>query len=157
MSWAYIQTKDKFDGPAFGGLVYKRKNISIWNLLNLLLFFLFSRFCKNQQPQVLRTMSQAATTCSKSGIETPEEHCMKYAQRRAFPDSFISVYGQNCIHIFPYFIYEKIQIRERSIFWHISCRARCEICLKLTIETQDYVKLVIELTLKMKSKSFWSL
>ena len=43
--WAYIRTKDKFDGPLFGGLTYggrlifERKNISICNLLNLLSFF----------------------------------------------------------------------------------------------------------------------
>ena len=31
------------------------------------------------------------------------------------------------------------------VFQHFSRRARCEICLKLTIKTQEYVKLTIKL------------
>ena len=55
MPWAYIRTKGKFDELIFevgfeliykeecgrGCLIFQRKNISIWNMLNLL-FFLFS-------------------------------------------------------------------------------------------------------------------
>ena len=47
MPWAYIWTKDKFDGPIFKGayikgvLIFGKKNTLICNLLNLLLF-LFS-------------------------------------------------------------------------------------------------------------------
>ena len=39
---------------AGGGLILRRKNTSICNLLNLLLIFLFSRFCNNQLPQMVR-------------------------------------------------------------------------------------------------------
>ena len=51
--WAYIQTKDKFDEPIFGGwgvvgrayirgwLIFGKKSTSIFNLLNLL-FLLYS-------------------------------------------------------------------------------------------------------------------
>ena len=37
-----------------GGLIFGRKNTSICNLSNLLLLFLFSRFCNNQHPQIVR-------------------------------------------------------------------------------------------------------
>ena len=47
--------------------------------LTLLLFFLFSKFHNNQQPTKVRTTSRAATTCSKSAIETPEQHCVIYS------------------------------------------------------------------------------
>ena len=48
MPWVYIQTKDKFDGPIFGGLIYRggltfgRKKTSICNLLNLPFFLFFT-------------------------------------------------------------------------------------------------------------------
>ena len=44
MSWAYTQTKNKFNGPTFRELIFGRKNTSIYNLLNLLFFFFFPDF-----------------------------------------------------------------------------------------------------------------
>ena len=35
---------------------------------------------------MVRITSRVATTCSKSPIETPEQHCVKYAQIQAFCD-----------------------------------------------------------------------
>ena len=73
------------------GFIFGRKNTSIWNLLKLLLSFLFSS--------------------------------------------------------------------RKLVFWHISPRARCEICFKLPIKTPEYVKLTIKLTIKTPftiKKLFWS-
>ena len=103
-------------GPYSGGLILGRKNTSICNLLNLLRFFLISRFCNYQQPLMVRITSQAAITCSKSAIEKPEQHCVKYAKIQAFSDLYFLVYRQNRIRIFPCFIYEKMRIRESPYF-----------------------------------------
>ena len=36
-------------------------------------------FCNNHQPQMVRMTFREATNCSKSAIETPGQHCVKYA------------------------------------------------------------------------------
>ena len=45
----------------------------------------------------------------------------------------------------------------KLVFRHVSCRANCEICSKLTIKTPEYAKLTIKLTIKTLLTSFWSL
>ena len=57
---------------------------------------------------MVKITSQAATICSKFAIETPEQHCIKYAEIQAFSDPYFPVYGQNHIRILLYFIYENI-------------------------------------------------
>ena len=55
-------TKDKLNGSIFGGkgdlytggLIFGRKKTLIFDVPNLLLFFLFSKFCNNPQPQMIR-------------------------------------------------------------------------------------------------------
>ena len=42
-------------------LIFGMRSNYIWNLLNLLLFFLFSRFCINQEPQMVRITPRATT------------------------------------------------------------------------------------------------
>ena len=45
----------------------------------------------------------------------------------------------------------------KHILWHFSCRAKCEICSKLTIKTPEYVKLTIKLKTKTSLMLFWPL
>ena len=89
-----------------GGLKFGRKDTSICNLLNKLLFFLFSRICNNHQPKMVKITSHAATICPKSAKETSEQHCVKYTQIRAFSDLYFFC----------------IWYRDRiiSVFYHIS-------------------------------------
>ena len=49
-------------------------------------------FCNNHQPQMVRITSRAATTCPKSGIERPGQHCVKYAQIRVSSEPYFPVY-----------------------------------------------------------------
>ena len=42
----------------------------------------------------------------------------------------------------------------KHTFWHFSRRARCEICSKLTIKTQEYIRLKIKLKTKTPLTSF---
>ena len=133
-----------------GGLIFRRKETSICNLLNALLFFLFSRFCNNQQLQVVTITSWAATICSKSAKEITKQNCAKHTQIRAFSDAYFSVYGmetESCPYFIAFHMREKTD-QKKPIFWHISRRANCKICLKLSIKTPEYVKLTIKLTIK---------
>ena len=36
----------------------------------------------------------------------------------------------------------------KHVFWHFSDHGRCEICLKFTIKTPEYIKLTIKLKIK---------
>ena len=47
---------------------------------------------------------------------------------------------QSVKHTFS-FIFSSI----KHVFWHFSRHGRCEICLKLTIKTPEYIKLTINL------------
>ena len=125
-----------------GGVTFGRKDTSICNLLNELLFFLFSRICNNNhQPKMVKITSRAATICPKSAKETPEQHCVKYTQIRAFSDLYFFVYGIET-ESYPYFTIFHIHMREKTdhrkpVFWYISHRANCKICLNLTIKTPE--------------------
>ena len=88
-------------------LIFGRKNTLICNLLNLLLLFLSSSFCNNQQPEIVRITSCAATTSLKSTIETPEQHCVKYVQIQAFSDPHISSYMDRFVFVFFHISYTR--------------------------------------------------
>ena len=45
----------------------------------------------------------------------------------------------------------------KHVFRYFLCRARCEICSKITIKTPEYVKLMIKLKIKKPLTSFWPL
>ena len=95
----------------YGALIFGRKNASIWNPLNLFLFFRLSRFCINQQPQMVKITSRVTITCSKSATETPDQYCVKYAQIPTSSEQYFPVFGQNCLRI-----RESIRIRESRYF-----------------------------------------
>ena len=63
---------------------------------------------------MVRITRRVATTSLKSAIETPEQHYVEFAQKRALCDPEFPVYEQNRISNIPCFIYEKIRIRESS-------------------------------------------
>ena len=65
--WAYIRVGDLYTG----GLILGRKNTSICNLLNFLLFFLFSSI-KLVLYVVLYVVLYPSKICSKLTIKTPE-------------------------------------------------------------------------------------
>ena len=123
--------------------------------LLITLYFFFSSFCNNQQPQMVRITSQVATTCSKSAIQTPEQHWVKYAQIRAFSDLYF-IWKESYTY-FPVFHKQENKDHRKPAFQHISHCARCEICSKLTIKSPECVKLMIKLTIKTSLTLFWSL
>ena len=46
----------------------------------------------------------------------------------------------NLLNILSFFLFSSIKLA----FWHISRRARCEICSKLPLKAPEYVKLTIK-------------
>ena len=65
---------------------------------------------------------------------------MNYVKIRAFSDPYFPVYGQNCIYFFVFHLQENAD-QTKLVFRHISRRARCEICSKLTIKTPNLIGL----------------
>ena len=76
-----------------------------------------------------------------------------YGQRPYIREKNEKHFNFNLLNLLLFFLFSSLKL----VFWHISHRARCKICSKLTIKAPDYVKSTINLTIKTPLTSFCSL
>ena len=108
--WVYIWTKDKFDGPIFGewgAYIWEKRYFNLQSVKRITFLSFFLEF--------VIIISQ------KSAKETPEQHCVKYTQIRAFSDLyfFLYWYRDRIISVF-YNISYSYATKNRSEKAHIS-------------------------------------